>query len=173
MVKNSPPTLLLWLAWICALLRVLSDGGGWNGDGAAGCPAVVVVAGAADVVVGGGAGGGGAGAAVLAGAAGAVRRADRGFGASTVTCGIGTAGGVPGSACGVSGAGGDGCGAGVSGAGLGVGGVSGVVVVAGGLSGGVSVVCDNATLAKQSSTSAELLNSSKRLLRIDITRPHS
>ena len=35
----------------------------------------------------------------------AVRRADRGFGASTVTCGIETAGGVAGSACGVSGAG--------------------------------------------------------------------
>jgi hypothetical protein len=52
---------------------------------------------------------------------------------------------------------------------LGVVGVSGVVVVAG----GVSVVCDDAIPAKQSSTSAELLNSSKRLLRIDITRPHS
>src|SRR5215831_13926551 len=171
MVKRSPPTLLLWLAWICSLLRVLSDGGGWNGDGAAGCPAVVVVLGG--VVVVGGAGGGGDGVGVLAGAAGAVRRAGRGFGASTVTCGIGTAGGVPGSACGVSGAGGDGCGAGVSGAGVGVGGVSGGVVVAGGVSGGASGVCDDAIPAKQSSTSAELLNSSKRLLRIDITRPHS
>jgi len=54
-----------------------------------------------------------------------------------------------------------------------VGGVCGVVVVAGGVSGGVSVVCDDAIPAKQSSTSAELLKSSKRLLRIDIARPHS
>jgi hypothetical protein len=70
------------------LLRVLSDGGGWSEDGAAGCPAVVVVVGAVGGVgVGGGAGGGGAGVVVLAGAAGAVRRADRGLGASTVTCG--------------------------------------------------------------------------------------
>jgi hypothetical protein len=106
MVKKSPPRLLLWLAWICSLLRVVSDGGGWNGDGAAGCPAVVVVLGAVGGVdVGGGAGGGGAGVVVLAGAAGAVRRADRGFGASTVTCGIETAGAVSGSAGGVSGAG--------------------------------------------------------------------
>ena len=173
MVKKSPPTLLLWLAWICALLRVLSDGGGWNGDAAAGCPAVVVVLGVVGGVVVGGAGGGGDGAVVLAGAAGAVRRAGRGFGASTVTCGTWTAGGVPGSACGVSGAGGDGCGAGVSGAGVGVAGVSGVVVAAGGVSGGVSVVCDDATPVKQSSASAELLSRSKRLLWIDITRPHS
>ena len=173
MVKRSPPRLLLWLAWIWSLLRVLSDGGGWNGDGAAGCPAVVVLGAEGGVVVGAGAGGGGDGVVVRAGAAGAVRRAGRGFGASTVTCGIGTAGAVPGSACGVSGAGCDGCGAGVSGAGLGVAGASGVVVVAGGVSGGVSVVCDDAIPAKQSSTSAELLNSSKRLLRIDITRPHS
>jgi hypothetical protein len=157
----------------------VSDGGGWKGDGAAGCPAVVVAVGVVGgVVVGGGAGGGGAGVAVLAGAAGAVRRAGRGFGASTVTCGTWTAGGVAGSACGVSGAGCDGCGggvsgAGVSGAGVGVAGVCGVVVVAGGVSGGVSVVCDDATPAKQSTTSAELLNSAKRLLRIDITRPHS
>jgi len=96
---------LLWLAWICALLRVLSEGGGWNGDAAAGCPAVVVVGAVGGVVVAGVAGGGGDGVVVLAGAAGAVRRADRGFGASTVTCGIETAGGVAGSACGVSGAG--------------------------------------------------------------------
>jgi hypothetical protein len=170
-VKKRPPRLLLWLAWICSLLRVVSDGGGWNGDGAAGCPAVVVVLGVV-VGVGGGAGGGN-GVVVLAGAAGAVRRADFGFGAATVTCGTWTAGAVPGSACGVSGAGCDGCGAGVSGAGVVVGGVCGVVVVAGGVSGGVSVVCDDAIPAKQSSTSAELLNSSKRLLRIDITRPHS
>jgi len=89
MVKKSPPRLLLWLAWICSQLREVSDGGGVVGG----------------VVVGAGAGGGGAGVVVLAGAAGAVRRADRGFGASTVTCGIETAGGVAGSACGVSGAG--------------------------------------------------------------------
>src|SRR5262249_61346436 len=56
MVKKSPPTLLLWLAWICSLLRVLSDGGGWDGDGAAGCPA-----GGGGVGNGGGVGGGGAG----------------------------------------------------------------------------------------------------------------
>jgi hypothetical protein len=124
---------------------------------------VVVLGVVGGVGVGGGAGGGGDGSVVLAGAAGAVRRADFGFGASTVTCGTWTAGGIPGSAFGVSGAGCDGCGAGVSGAGLGVAGVSG----------GVSVVCDDAIPAKQSSTSAELLNSSKRLLRIDITRPHS
>src|SRR6516162_5668766 len=72
MVKRSPPRLLLWLAWICSLLRVLSDGGGC-GDVAAGWPAVVVVVG----VVVGGAGGGGDGVAVLAGAAGTVRRAGR------------------------------------------------------------------------------------------------
>jgi hypothetical protein len=173
MVKKRPPRLLLWLAWICALLRVVSDGGGWNGDGAAGCPAVVVVLGVVGGIVVGGAGGVGVGVVVLAGAAGAVRRAGRCFGASTVTCGTWTAGGVPGSACGVSGVGCDGCGAGVSGAGIGAAGVCGVVVVAGGVSGGGSVVCDDATPAKQSSTSAELLNSSKRLLRIDITRPHS
>jgi len=105
MVKKSPPRLLLWLAWICSLLRVVSDGGGWKGEGVAGCPAVVAVGVVGGVVVGAGAGGGGAGVVVLAGAAGAVRRADRGFGASTVTCGIETAGGVAGSACGVSGAG--------------------------------------------------------------------
>jgi hypothetical protein len=167
MVKRSPPRLLLWLAWICALLRVLSDGGGWNGDGAAGWPAVVVVLG----VVGGGAGGGGDGVVVRAGAAGAVRRAGRGFGASTVTCGIGTAGAAPGSAGGASGAGGAGCGAGFSGAGVGVGGVSDGVVVGGGVSGGAAGVCDDATPAKQSSTSAELLSRSTRLLWIDITRP--
>src|SRR5262245_60551197 len=167
MVKRSPPRLLLSLAWICALLRVLSDGGGWNGDGAAGCPAVVVVDVVGGVVIVG-AGGGGDGAVVPAGAGGAVRRAGRGFGASTVTCGIGSAGAVPGSACGVSGAGGDG--AGVSGAGVGV---SGGVVVAGGVSGGVGGVCGDATPAKESSTSAELLSRSKRLLWMDITRPTS
>ena len=145
---------------------VLSDGGGC-GDVAAGWPAVVVVVG----VVVGGAGGGGDGVAVLAGAAGTVRRAGRSLGASTVTCGIGTAGAVSGAACGASGAGCAGCGAGVSGAGagVGVGGVSGVVV--GGVSGGVSGACDDAAPAKQSSTNAALLNRSKRLLRIDITCP--
>src|SRR5215831_5864151 len=171
MVKRRPPRLLLSLAWICSLLMVLSDGGGWNGDAAAGCPAVAVVLGVVGGVAVGGAGGGGDGAAVLAGAAGAVRRADRGFGASTVTCGIGTAGGVPGSACGVPGAGGGGCGAGVPGAG--VGGVSGVVVAAGGLSGGGPSACDDATPAKQSSASAELLSRSTRLPWMDITRPTS
>src|SRR5499427_8458527 len=80
MVKRSPPTLLLWLAWICSLLRVLSDGGGWNGDGAAGCPAVGVAGAVGAVVVAvvvvlGGAGSGGDGVVVLAGTAGAVRRA--------------------------------------------------------------------------------------------------
>src|SRR5262249_60595258 len=59
MVKKSPPTLLLWLAWICSLLRVLSDGGGWNGDGAAGWPAGVVVGGTVGGGVVGGGGGGG------------------------------------------------------------------------------------------------------------------
>jgi hypothetical protein len=168
MVKKSPPTLLLSLAWICSLLMVLSDGGGWNADGAAGCPAVVVAVGVVGgVVVVGGAGGGGDGVVVRAGAAGAVRRAGRGFGASTVTCGIGSAGGVAGSASGVSGAGGEGCGAGVSGAGVGAGGVSGGGVVAGGGAG----VCGDATPTKQISASAELLNRSKRLLRIDITAP--
>src|SRR5258708_14501206 len=77
-VKKSPPTLLLWLAWICSLLRVVSDGGGWNGDGAAGCPAVVVALGdVGGVVVGGGAGGGGDGSVVVAGGAGGGRRARR------------------------------------------------------------------------------------------------
>src|SRR5262249_17571448 len=169
MGKRSPPRLLLWLAWICALLRGLSDGGGC-GDGAAGCPA----GGGAGGGVGGVGCGGGGGAAGgrggwRAGGAGGGRRAGRGFGASTVTCGIGTAGAVSGAACGASGAGGDGCGAGVSAAG----GVSGVVVVAGGLSGGVCVVCDDATPAKQNSTSAELLSRSARLLWMDITRPTS
>jgi hypothetical protein len=146
---------------------VLSDGGGWNGEAAAGCPAVVVVGAvgaAGGVGVGVGAAGGGR-VAVRAGAAGAVRRAGRGFGASTVTCGTVTVGAAP--AGGVSGAGSAGCGAGVSAAG----GVCGVVV-AGGVSGGVAGVCDDAMPAKQSSTSAELLSRSKRLLWIDITSPH-
>ena len=62
---------------------------------------------------------------------------------------------------------------GASGVVVGVAGVSGVFVVAGGLSGGVSVVCDDATPVKQSSASAELLSRSTRLLWIDITRPTS
>jgi hypothetical protein len=81
-------------------MMVLSEGGGWNGEAAAGWPAVV----AAGVVdgVGVGAGVGAGRVAVRAGAAGAARRA--GFGASTVTCGIVTVGeaplgGVSGAAC--------------------------------------------------------------------------
>ncbi len=137
---------------------VLSDGGGWNGDAAAGCPAVVVVGALGGVEVGVGAGGGRV--AVRAGAARAARRAGRGFGASTVTCGTVTVGPVP--VGGVSGC--AGCGAGAS-----AGGVSGVVVV-GGVSG--AGVCDDATPANQS-MSAELLSRSKRLLRIHITIPLS
>src|SRR5258706_3888886 len=72
---------------------VLSDGGGWNGDAAAGCPAVVVVGALGGVEVGVGAGGGRV--TVRAGAARAARRAGRGFGASTVTCGTVTVGPVP------------------------------------------------------------------------------
>jgi hypothetical protein len=138
---------------------VLSDGGGWNGDAAAGCPVVVVVG-----AVGGVVAAGGGGVAARAGAAGAVRRAGRGFGASTVTCGTETVGAAP--VCDVSGC--ADCGAGASGAG--VGGASGVVVV-GGVSG--AGACDDATPAKQSSISAELLSRSKRLLRIHITIPLS
>src|SRR5258708_29985126 len=80
-VKKRPPRLLLWLAWICSLLRVVSDGGGWNGDGAAGSPAVVVALGAVGGVgVVGGAGGGGDGSVVVAGAAGGGRPAGGGVG---------------------------------------------------------------------------------------------
>jgi hypothetical protein len=70
-----------------------SEGGGWNGDVAAGWPAVVVVGVVGGVGVGLGAGGGRV--AVRAGAAGAARRAGRGFGASTVTCGTVTVGAAP------------------------------------------------------------------------------
>jgi len=145
---------------------MLSEGGGWNGEAAAGWPAVVVV-GAVGAAGGAGAGvgAGGGRVAVRAGAAGAVRRAGRGLGASTVTCGTVTDGVAP--VGGVSGAGCAGCGAGVS-----AGGVSGVVV-AGGVSDGFAGVCDDAISAKQSSTSAELLSRSKRLLWIDITSPHA
>jgi hypothetical protein len=70
---------------------VLSDGGGWNGEAAAGSPAVLVLGavGAVGGVIGAGAGAGAGGGrvAVCAGAAGGARRAGRGFGASTVTCG--------------------------------------------------------------------------------------
>src|SRR6266511_3778452 len=133
-----------------------SEGGGWNGEAAAGCPAVVV----AGVVAGAGVGvGRGAGrVAVRAGAAGAARRAGRGLGASTATCGTVTVGAAP--VGGVSGA--PCCGCGVS-----AGGVCGVVGVSG------AGVCDGATPAKQSSLNAELLSSSKRLLRIDMTTPPS
>jgi hypothetical protein len=137
-----------------------SEGGGWNGDAAAGWPAVVVVG----VVGGVGLVAGGGRVAVRAGAAGAARRAGRGLGASTVTCGtvtVGAApvGGVAGApCCGVS-AGGVG---GVSGAG-----VCGVVGVSG------AGVCDGAPPTKQSSMSAELLSSSNRLLRIHMTLPPS
>src|SRR5258707_13190750 len=99
---------------------VLSDGGGWNGDAAAGCPAVVVVGALGGVEVGVGAGGGRV--AVRARAARAARRAGRGFGASTVTCGTVTVGPVP--VGGVSSC--AGCGAGAS-----AGGVCGVAVVGG------------------------------------------
>jgi hypothetical protein len=137
-----------------------SEGGGWKGDAAAGCPAVVVVGVGGGVGVGLGAGG--RRVAVRAGAAGAARRAGRGLGASTVTCGTVTVGAAPvgglsgAPCCGVS-AGGVG---GVSGAG-----VCGVVGVSG------AGVCDGAPPAKQSSMSAELLSSSNRLLRIDMTLP--
>jgi hypothetical protein len=80
------------------------------------------------------------------------------LGASTVTCGTVTVGAAP--VGGVSGA--PCCGCGVS-----AGGVCGVVGVSG------AGVCDGATPAKQSSMSAELLSSSKRLLRIDMTTPPS
>jgi hypothetical protein len=133
-----------------------SEGGGWNGDAAAGCPAVVGVVGGDGVGVGLRAGGGRV--AVRAGAAGAARRAGRGFGASTVTCGTGTVGAAP--VGGVSGCVGC-CGCGVS-----AGGVCGVV---GGVSG--AGVCDDTPPAKQSSMSAELLSRSKRLFRIDMTPP--
>jgi len=166
-VKNRLPKFWLGDAWICALLIVLIDGGGWNADGAA-CPAVVVVGVAGGVGVGVGVGRGGGVAVVRAGAAGFAVAARGGFGAVTVTAGTGTvpwgaACGVSGGACGVVGAGGVLGGAGeVSDAG-------GVAV--GGGSGAGDGVCEDAAPAKQSATSAELLRSSKRLLRIDTTSP--
>src|SRR5215510_8660166 len=68
-VKNRLPKFWLGDAWICALLSVLTDGGGWNADGAA-CPAVVVVGVVGGVSVGVGVGRGGGAALVRAGAAG-------------------------------------------------------------------------------------------------------
>jgi hypothetical protein len=72
----------------------LSDGGGWS-EVAAGCRAVVVVGVVGGAGVGSGGGAGGVVVVTRAGAAGAGRRADRGFGASTVTCGTEIAGGSP------------------------------------------------------------------------------
>src|SRR5437588_2500825 len=131
---------------------VLSDGGGWNVEAAAGSPALLVL-GPVCAVGGVGAGAGGGRVAVRAGAAGGARRAGRGFGASTVTCGTVMAGAAP--LCGVSGAPSWGCAAGAS-----AGGVCGVVlsagaVVAGGVSG--AGVCDATTPVKQMSMRAELL----------------
>jgi hypothetical protein len=81
----------------------LSDGGGWEGEVAAGSPAVLVRgAVVAEVGAGARAGAGGGGAAVRAGVAGGARRAGRGFGASTVICGTVMVGAAP--LCGVSGA---------------------------------------------------------------------
>jgi hypothetical protein len=136
-----------------------SEGGGWNGEAAAGWPAVVLAGVVVGVGVGVGLGAGGGRVALRAGAAGAARRAGRGFGASTVTCGTVTVGAAP--VGGVSGVPCWGCGASA-------GGVCGVV-------GGVSSagVCDDATPARQSSTRAELLSRNKRLLWIDITSPPS
>lgn len=137
---------------------VVSDAGGWlNGDVAAGCAVGVGVG----VCVGG------CGVALGPGAAGALRRAGLARGASTVTCGIETAGagavcGASGVACGVAGVVCGACGAGVSDPG-------GVVV--GAVSGVAGGVCDDATPATQSSTSAELLRRNKRLKWIDITIP--
>ena len=130
----------------------------------------VVVGAVGGVGAGARVGAGGGRVAVRAGVAGGARRAGRGFGASTVTCGTVTVGAAP--LCGVSGAPCCGCAAGASaggvcGAGV-AGGVSGVVV-AGGVSG--AGVCEEPTPVKQISMSAELLSKSKRRLRIFITRP--
>jgi hypothetical protein len=74
------------------VVSVLRDGGGWS-EVAAGCPGVVVVGVAGGVGVGSGGGVGAGCVAVRAGAAGGARRAGRGFGASTVTCGTEIVGG--------------------------------------------------------------------------------
>jgi hypothetical protein len=170
-VKNRLPKFWLCVAWICALLMVPSDGGGWNADGA-GCPAVVVVGVVSGVGVGVGRGGGAA--VVRAGAAGFAVAARGRCGAVTVTVGTGT---VPGgAACGVSGAACGVCGVVVGACGVlcGAGEVSdaGGVVVCGG-SGVGDGVCDDAAPAKHSATSAELLRSSKRLLLLDMITPRS
>ena len=135
---------------------VLNDAGGWlNGDVAAGWPTVVAL-GAAEgvgVVAAGG------GVVTLAGAAGlAVRAGDRG-GAVTVTAGTVRVGAVCAAAGGASGA--------VCGAGL-----AGVSNAGGPLVGGASGACDEATPVKQSSTTAELLRRSKRLVEMDMTTPN-
>jgi hypothetical protein len=79
----------------------------------------------------------------------------------TVTVGIETLGPVCGAVCGASGAACDPGGAGASDA--------GGPLVGGGSGDGA---CDQATPAKQSHASAELLRRSKRLLRIDMTIPN-
>jgi hypothetical protein len=105
---------------------------------------------------------GGGGVVTLAGAAGlAVRVCDRG-GAVTVTVGTVRVGAVCDAAGGASGVV---CGAGVAGVSD-----AGGVLVGGGSGVGV---CDEATLVKQSSTSAELLRRCKRLLRILMTAPNT
>jgi hypothetical protein len=151
LVKNRSPKLCAWLAWIWLPVTVLSAGVGWKGDAAAavGWAAVDGAVAVVGVVVVRGADG----VAELAGAAGAACRGGLRRRASTVTGGSGLA---PGSA-----GGGVVCGAGVSDAG-------GVVS---GVSAGGDGVCDHATPVKQSANSAELLRSSKRLLRIDMTIP--
>src|SRR5436190_19496878 len=126
---------------------VLSDGGGWNVEAAAGSPALLVL-GPVCAVGGVGAGAGGGRVAVRAGAAGGARRAGRGFGASTVTCGTVMVGAAP--HCGVSGAPCCGCAAGASAGGVCGAGVDGWfsgVVVAGDVPG--AGVCDEATPVKQ------------------------
>jgi hypothetical protein len=158
----------------------LSDGAGWNGDAAAGCPAVVVVDGAGAVAAGAGAGGGGGGVAGRpAGAGLAVRTRGRG-GRATVTVGRAAAGASCGAACGASGlvcgASGvvcDGCGAGAgdSDGAAGVSDAGGTVVC--GAAGGAGGVCEDAAPAKQSAISAELLRRRNRLVRMDMTTPQS
>src|SRR5262245_60477589 len=72
MVKNRSPKLWAGIACICGLVRVLSDGVGWNGDVAGvGCAVLVGVAG---VALGVAVGWGGADAAVRAGAPAAAGR---------------------------------------------------------------------------------------------------
>ena len=153
MVKNKSPKLCAWVAWIWLVVIVLSDGVAWTDDAGAAVGWAVVV-GAVGVVAGGVARGAD-GVVDLTGAAGAACRAGLRRGASTVTCGSGLLPGVAVGGAGVV------CGAGVSDAG----------VVVCGASAGVDGVCDQATPVKQSANSAELLTSSERLLRIDMTIP--